>query len=212
MCREFQQNWRASSLSGGTFWNDEQRVDDISAVTGNRNQFLWRQMCQAFSQHSSASAVERAIYGVLGGQIAPVLSHARTWEDCMWSYFKFMTTKIIQQTLAEQVKNQPDLEYSSSDAKQTSLTAQEIAKQFVQHNELLPVQARNAALDIYHKLQWSLILDNPSAIETSLVEHIASAFSSLTSSVQASPFSPASNAITLYQERNEQKHSLGNER
>lgn len=91
-CEDAGQPWRAASLGGAEeAWDpkidglpavdgDESMVDVdlISKARGNRRRELWKRMCYALSQREDINEYERAIYGLLSGDVDSVrLSMAR---------------------------------------------------------------------------------------------------------------------------------------
>ncbi len=109
LCRKFKQFWRAAALSGGALWHDEQKIDQIGAVWGNRKRFLWKQACTKLSVQEGSSVCEQAIFGALGGNLSRVIPNCKTWEDQAWAYFKTMVDTTVDQKLSSHWMSRPDV-------------------------------------------------------------------------------------------------------
>jgi nuclear pore complex protein Nup107 len=72
VCRDTNNHWRAASLSG------------ISSETLNNN---WRKMCFQLARQPQVDRYERAIYGVVCGDLDAVVPVCQTWEDHLWAHF-----------------------------------------------------------------------------------------------------------------------------
>jgi nuclear pore complex protein Nup107 len=71
-CRDSNNQWRAASLSG------------MSSDKPNSN---WRKMCFQLARQPQVDRYERAIYGVVCGDLDSVLPVCQTWEDYLWAHF-----------------------------------------------------------------------------------------------------------------------------
>ena len=98
LCRNSNQPWRASTLTGGEYWSqtlhksarDKQNStinsSNIAEITGNPRYFLWKKLCIEYSNNTNLSAIERAIYASLCGNIKQVLPQCKIWEDFLWIF------------------------------------------------------------------------------------------------------------------------------
>jgi len=83
LCRDYNQHWRAASLGGGEYWYDAGKENQPTGVEGNRRRLLWRTACRELSK-AAPSRHERAIYGVLAGDLNLVLQGdtlCQSWDD-----------------------------------------------------------------------------------------------------------------------------------
>lgn len=88
LCRKYNQHWRAATLRGGRYWDDQQEANQVHAVRGNRRRRLWKSSCRQMANANRVSRVEAAIYGLLGGHLEKVLPQCSSWEDACWARFK----------------------------------------------------------------------------------------------------------------------------
>ncbi|GKT48393.1 nucleoporin NUP84 [Colletotrichum spaethianum] len=83
-CLERTEVWRAVSMSAlplATQNGEVSFVEDPSALA------LWRRMCFAAARHGGADDIERAVYGVLSGDIPSVQKVCKTWDDFMFMHY-----------------------------------------------------------------------------------------------------------------------------
>eukprot|EP00474_Spongospora_subterranea_P004690 CRZ05148.1 hypothetical protein [Spongospora subterranea] len=80
LCQAFGHDWRAVSLSGGLPYHVEQ-----GQIEGNPHRWLWLHTCRQLASQDGASVWERAVYGILSGDIANVLPACSTWQQYIWA-------------------------------------------------------------------------------------------------------------------------------
>ncbi|KAK1599930.1 107-domain-containing protein [Colletotrichum navitas] len=83
-CLERTEVWRAVSMSAlplATKHGEENFVEDPSALA------LWRRVCFAAARHGGTDDIERAVYGVLSGDIPSVQKVCKTWDDFMFMHY-----------------------------------------------------------------------------------------------------------------------------
>ncbi|KAK2021487.1 hypothetical protein LX32DRAFT_249425 [Colletotrichum zoysiae] len=83
-CLERTEVWRAVSMSAlplATKQGEENSVEDPSALA------LWRRICFAAARHGGTDDIERAVYGVLSGDIPSVQKVCKTWDDFMFMHY-----------------------------------------------------------------------------------------------------------------------------
>jgi nuclear pore complex protein Nup107 len=82
-CMERTEVWRAVSMSG---LPDEKPVDDDE--TGNpASSVLWRRMCFALARKGGGDEYERAVFGILSGDISSVEAVCRSWDDFVFVHY-----------------------------------------------------------------------------------------------------------------------------
>ncbi|KAH8665778.1 107-domain-containing protein [Tricladium varicosporioides] len=81
-CVERTEIWRAVSMSGlpGENMDNDQTADPESWS-------LWRRMCFALAHNGGGDQYERAVYGVLSGDISTVEPACRTWDDFIFANY-----------------------------------------------------------------------------------------------------------------------------
>lgn len=95
MCKEMNQSWKAASLRGGLLYGnpllaldeeDDTQEGASSAAVGNRKRALWKAVCRKLASEHTADSYECALYGSLGGELAPVLQVSHSWEEHLWAF------------------------------------------------------------------------------------------------------------------------------
>lgn len=83
-CSERTESWRAATISKLPLSNlDDEEVD----VFEPRAAILWRRMCFATAREGGTSDFERAVYGVLSGDIPSVEKVSKTWDDLLFAHY-----------------------------------------------------------------------------------------------------------------------------
>lgn len=83
-CAERTESWRAASLSPLALSNpDDEDVEDFNPVFA----VLWRRMCYATARDGGSSDHERAVYGVLAGDISSVEKIIHTWDEYLFAHY-----------------------------------------------------------------------------------------------------------------------------
>jgi nuclear pore complex protein Nup107 len=107
-CEDRDEGWRAVSMRGpyppdnddddDTDEGFEEQSDyesDILQDTGNSDSYiannrsrpLWRRMCFALAKNGGLDDYERAIYGILSGDLDTVKKVSRTWDDHLFAHY-----------------------------------------------------------------------------------------------------------------------------
>ncbi|KAI5780531.1 nuclear pore protein 84/107 [Geopyxis carbonaria] len=98
LCEEAGEWWRAASLSGQQdAWDpnvdgftDEDEMSDgngnFAPVQGNRRREFWKRMCYALASRKDGETFERAVYGILSGDLDNVIPVCETWEDHLFAH------------------------------------------------------------------------------------------------------------------------------
>ena len=83
-CVERTEVWRAASISALPLSNGEDDdVPDFDCLST----VLWRRMCYRLSQEGSADVYERAVYGILSGDLASVEAVSKSWDDLTFAKY-----------------------------------------------------------------------------------------------------------------------------
>lgn len=83
-CTERTETWRAATISAlplSTLGDDD--VPDFEPSSF----ILWRRMCYALVKSGGTDDWERAVYGVLSGDIDSVLAVCKTWDDFIFAHY-----------------------------------------------------------------------------------------------------------------------------
>ncbi|KUJ20234.1 uncharacterized protein LY89DRAFT_682004 [Mollisia scopiformis] len=82
-CEEYTEIWRAISMSG--FPDQTSQNEDIS---GNADATaLWRRMCFTLAHNGGGDDYERAVYGILSGDISSVEPVCDSWDDFVFAHY-----------------------------------------------------------------------------------------------------------------------------
>lgn len=82
-CHDRTEAWRAVSMSGfpGDYESDDDDVGDPASFT------LWRKMCFAAARQAGGSEYQRAVYGILSGDIESVEPVCQSWNDFVFVHY-----------------------------------------------------------------------------------------------------------------------------
>ncbi|KAG9234122.1 107-domain-containing protein [Amylocarpus encephaloides] len=81
-CAERTEIWRAVSMTGLPVGDDhsDEKANPESWV-------LWRRMCFALAHNGGGDEYERAVYGILSGDVSSVEPVCRTWDDFVFTHY-----------------------------------------------------------------------------------------------------------------------------
>ena len=98
-CEERTEMWRAVSLSAMLLSGDE---DEVSSAADPTALTLWRRMCFGLARQGGSDDYERAVYGVLSGDIQSVEKVASTWDDHLFAHYNALLRTQIDHFLLKQ--------------------------------------------------------------------------------------------------------------
>jgi len=81
-CLERTEVWRAVSMSG---FPDDATTDDDCRASGSSA--LWRRICFALARKGGGDEYERAVYGILSGDIQSVELVCKSWDDFVFIHY-----------------------------------------------------------------------------------------------------------------------------
>lgn len=85
-CIERTEVWRAISMSG--FPGDSSQHEEYGSGRGTlESSSLWKRMCFALARKGGGDEYERAVYGVLSGDIPSVEPVCRSWDDFLFAHY-----------------------------------------------------------------------------------------------------------------------------
>lgn len=95
--------WRASAMSALplSLWDDDDQpnFDPTSVV-------LWRRMCYALVKQGGTDDFERAVYGLLSGDITSVEKVCKTWDDFLFANYNALLRTQFDSYLIEQLASE----------------------------------------------------------------------------------------------------------
>ncbi|KAG5929357.1 hypothetical protein E4U42_006188 [Claviceps africana] len=84
-CQERTEMWRAMSMSAMPMSVDDRQDSETGADPASLA--LWRRMCLSLARQGGSDDLERAVYGILSGDIVAVEKVARTWDDYLFANY-----------------------------------------------------------------------------------------------------------------------------
>ncbi|KAB5580128.1 107-domain-containing protein [Coniochaeta sp. 2T2.1] len=98
-CADRTESWRAASMSPLAFSNpDDEDVDDFNPVFA----VLWRRMCYATARDGGLDDYERAVYGVLAGDVPSVEKIISTWDEHLFAHYNALLRTQFDNFLVKQ--------------------------------------------------------------------------------------------------------------
>lgn len=82
-CTERTEVWRAVSMSG----LPDEKLENEDQVENPASSALWRRMCFALARKGGGDEYERAVYGILSGDISSVEPVCRSWDDFVFTHY-----------------------------------------------------------------------------------------------------------------------------
>lgn len=103
VCHEHGQAWRAATLEGWKLYHDPNfeslENGQARSVEGNPNRDIWRNVCWNMAKEPSYDQFEKAIYGVLSGNLQAVLPVCQNWLDYLWAHYKVLVDVRTEQEI-----------------------------------------------------------------------------------------------------------------
>ncbi|KAG5925897.1 hypothetical protein E4U53_003203 [Claviceps sorghi] len=84
-CQERTEMWRAISMSAMPMSVDDRQESETGADPASLA--LWRRMCLSLARQGGSDDFERAVYGILSGDIVAVEKVAKTWDDYLFANY-----------------------------------------------------------------------------------------------------------------------------
>ena len=98
-CQERTEMWRAVAMSGLLLPADgRESLADMPAAS----LALWRRICMSLARNGGADDYERAVYGLLSGDVASVEKVAKKWDDYMFASYNALVRSRIDTFLLGQ--------------------------------------------------------------------------------------------------------------
>ncbi|KAI9763945.1 MAG: Nucleoporin nup84 [Geoglossum simile] len=178
-CRERVEGWRSVSMRGGqAAWDrtaDEKMggaltrdtgllggPEDPSEATipGDRSRALWRRTCFVLARKGGIDAYERAVYGILGGDLISVQKVCRTWDDLLFSHYNSLVLgqfdKYLQSNYPDRIPPSLDRKFGAFDSVQFHGEPQQVSRRLIDSLDTHDISSREARQPL-KKIQGSII-------------------------------------------------------
>ncbi|KTW26982.1 hypothetical protein T552_02473 [Pneumocystis carinii B80] len=158
LCKDTGNFLRSAILQGCIEYRDP-LIDENNVelgVMGTKRKQLWKKMCYQLSKHTDLDPYERALYGVLCGDLQSVLQVCETWEDYLWAHYNSICEHQITMNLKQlgKIKQSHDLVIPNIDSISISSVLESLAHS---DNELIRDSANEPMRIIQSKIITSKI-------------------------------------------------------
>ena len=161
LCMKYGQSWRAATLDGWRLWHDpnfDSNDNEINVTEGNPFGLFWKVCCWKLCEDKDVNIYEKAVYAALSGNLQQLLKICKSWEDCLWAFFKVLVDGKVELELRllspNDAETLPKEYYEATE----ELTPQKIFDELESHQDK-NVQAEGK--EIFHVFQKLMILDEP---------------------------------------------------
>ncbi|RDA86009.1 hypothetical protein CP532_4855, partial [Ophiocordyceps camponoti-leonardi (nom. inval.)] len=159
-CHERTEMWRAISMSGILLSADGQdRLTEIPP----KSLVMWRRMCLSLARNGGTDDYERAVYGLLSGDIPSVERVAKCWDDYLFAHFNALVRSQIDTFLLglcpPELTSKLAHTFPSTDAIQFRLDLDSAEKRLIATLESQN-DTREDALEPHKALEASLIAND----------------------------------------------------
>lgn len=104
-CEEQAEIWRAVSMGSLPDLND----DCPGAATNQTSISLWRRMCHKIATSPGGDAYEKAVYGILSGDLESVEAVSKTWDDFVFAHYNSLLVSEFEQYVEKVNLERPSL-------------------------------------------------------------------------------------------------------
>ncbi|KAL3865177.1 hypothetical protein ACJMK2_006795 [Sinanodonta woodiana] len=154
VCRKSGQSWRAATLEGYRLYHDDNfESPDGQPVQGNAYRDVWKSVCWTMVQDPRIGQYEKAIYGILSGNLRATLPVCKSWLDYVWAYFRTMVDMRVEEEIRAKTKCSRPLEPLPDEYFQKVLTPSKVFQEIEACENV-----RDEAHAWYHVIQKYLIL------------------------------------------------------
>jgi nuclear pore complex protein Nup107 len=158
-CLERTEIWRAVSMSG---LPDEKPVEGDDEVGSAASNALWRRMCFALARKGGGDEYERAVYGILSGDISSVEPVCSSWDDFVFAHYNALLRtqfdNYLQKTYPQIAVSSTVSNFGSFDAVQFHGDSRTAGKRLVETLKTDPRTSKETS-DPMKMLQGVLIAD-----------------------------------------------------
>lgn len=103
-CEEQAEIWRAVSMGGLPDFSE----DGPGEPTNQTSLSLWRRMCYKIATSPGVDTYEKAVYGILSGDLASVEAVSKTWDDLMFAHYNSLVTSQFEQFVQDVNPERPN--------------------------------------------------------------------------------------------------------
>lgn len=166
ICREHGQAWRAATLEGWKLHHDPNfesvgEEGQIRAVEGNPYRDIWRNVCWNMAAEPRYDPYEKAVYGILSGNLRAVLPVCKGWLDFLWAHFKVLVDIKVEQELRTHKLSGRRMENMPVEFWDQSSDPESVFRRMEAYDDI-----SKEGLDWYHVLQkWIILGDTEKLIE-----------------------------------------------
>ncbi|RDA90248.1 hypothetical protein CP533_6237 [Ophiocordyceps camponoti-saundersi (nom. inval.)] len=159
-CHERTEMWRSISMSGILLSADgKDRLTEVPP----KSLVMWRRMCLSLARNGGTDDYERAVYGLLSGDVPSVEKVAKSWDDYLFAHFNALVRTQIDTFLLglcpPELTTKLAHTFPSTDALQFRLDLDSAEKRLIATLESLK-DTRKDALEPHKALQASLIAND----------------------------------------------------
>uniref|UniRef100_A0A0B7KDA5 Nuclear pore complex protein n=2 Tax=Bionectria ochroleuca TaxID=29856 RepID=A0A0B7KDA5_BIOOC len=157
-CQERTELWRAVSTSALLLPTDQ---DAVEAEADPLSLALWRRMCYSLARQGGSDDYERAVYGLLSGDISSVEKVATKWDDYLFAHYNALLRTQIDTFLLSQCDSGAvsslTTTFPSFDAIQFHGDAERVERRLVRSIETQSTTLRYEAFEPNKALQASIV-------------------------------------------------------
>lgn len=157
-CQERTELWRAVSTSALLLPTDQ---DAVEAEADPLSLALWRRMCYSLARQGGSDDYERAVYGLLSGDISSVEKVATKWDDYLFAHYNALLRTQIDTFLLSQCDSGAvsslTTTFPSFDAIQFHGDAERVERRLVRSIETQSTILRHEAFEPNKALQASIV-------------------------------------------------------
>ncbi|KAK5580619.1 hypothetical protein RB653_000641 [Dictyostelium firmibasis] len=152
-CTNVGQFWRAQTLIGLNYYEGEQNI-------GNPYFNLWKSNCLNISKNSN-DQYERAIYGLLCGNLDATLPIQKNWYDYFWCYLRVLYDETLYREL-KPYRSPLSIEEDIDSPPSTSISQINTPKDILEilKNTTSQIEIKNQSENPYHQIQELIIADD----------------------------------------------------
>ncbi|EAL64627.1 nucleoporin 107 [Dictyostelium discoideum AX4] len=160
-CTNVGQFWRAQTLIGLNYYQGEHSI-------GNPYFNLWKSNCLNISKNSN-DQYERAIYGLLCGNLEATLPIQKNWYDYFWCYLRVLYDESLYREL-KPYRSPLSIEEDIDSPPSTCISQINTPKDILEilKNNTSQIEIKNQSENPYHQIQELIIADDYSILFNSL--------------------------------------------
>ena len=160
ICRTHGQSWRAATLEGWRLHHDPNFSNvtedgSLAPIQGNMYRDIWKSVCWNMAQEPKFDIHEKAMYGVLSGNLRAILPACKSWSDHLWAHFKVAVDVWVEQEIRLQQSTPRTMENLPQEYWDQFTDSDNIFKKIESYEDV-----RSESQEWYHVIQKLIILGN----------------------------------------------------